>query len=141
MSSYQIEKFTINIKKVFEELEEKEIKATKIINMKPSFYEELNKKRYFSQLDSFCIDDILLTHDLFKLIDFVTCLNAFVNSKLDTQDEYFFEHFFVMKIQTKNGRINLTIKFLKHQEILYFNKLECMQMVAKFNKIISKLEV
>ena len=145
MSSYQIEKFTINVKKAFEELEETEFKPTKLqvsgTNPKPTNYAEVYKKRYFSQLDSFCIDDILLTHDLFKLIDFVTCLNAFVNSKLDTQDEYFFEHFFVMKIQTNNGRINLTIKFLKHQEILYFNKLECMQMVAKFNKIISKLEV
>ena len=145
MSSNQIDKFKINVKKAFEELEETEFKPTKLqvsgINPKPAYYAEVHKKRYFSQLDSFCIDDILLTHDLFKLIDFVTCLNAFVNGKLDTQDEYFFEHFFVMKIQTKNGRINLTIKFLKHQEILYFNILECMQMVAKFNKIISKLEV
>lgn len=145
MSSNLIEKFKINVKKAFEELEETEFKPTKLqvvgINPKPAYYAEVHKKRYFNKLESFCIDDVILTDDLFKLIDFTTCLNAFINSKLDTQEEYFFEDFFIMKIQTQNGKIGLTIKFLKYEEILYFSKIECMQMVARFNKVISRLEV
>ena len=138
---YRVDKFNIILTREFQELDETEIKATKVINMKPSYYEEFNKKRYFYRLESFCIDDVILTDDLFKLIDFTTCLNAFINSKLDTQEEYFFEDFFIMKIQTQNGKIGLTIKFLKYEEILYFSKIECMQMVARFNKVISRLEV
>ena len=50
--NYKVNKFNIILTREFEELEEKEIKATKIINMKPSFYEEFNKKRYFYKLES-----------------------------------------------------------------------------------------
>ena len=74
MSSNQIEKFKINVKKAFEELEETEFKPTKLqvsgINPKPAYYAEVHKKRYFNKLESFCIDDVILTDDLFKLIDF-----------------------------------------------------------------------
>ena len=71
MSSNQIEKFKINVKKAFEELEETEFKPTKLqaggINPKPAYYAEVHKKRYFNKLESFCIDDVILTDDLFKL--------------------------------------------------------------------------
>ena len=45
--NYKVNKFNIILTREFEELQEKEIKATKIINMKPSYYEEFNKKRHF----------------------------------------------------------------------------------------------
>ena len=50
--NYKVNKFNIILTRVSEELEDKEIKATKVINMKPSFYEEFNKKRYFYKLES-----------------------------------------------------------------------------------------
>ena len=50
--NYKVNKFNIILTRVSEELEEKEIKATKIINIKPTYYEEFNKKRYFYKLES-----------------------------------------------------------------------------------------
>ena len=79
MSSNQIEKFKINVKKAFEELEETEFKPTKLqvsgINPKPAYYAEVHKKRYFNKLESFCIDDVILTDDLFKLIGEISCFS------------------------------------------------------------------
>ena len=140
MSSYQIEKFTINIKKVFEELEEKEIKATKIINMKPSFYEEFNKKRYFFKLESLNYFNNILTSDLLEVIAFVNCLNGYASNKFDIDKSYEFESF-SCKLTSKNKKIYLSIKFFGENEIFYYDKLEATVIAAQINKIISKLEV
>ena len=75
--NYKVNKFNIILTREFEELQEKEIKATKIINMKPSFYEEFNKKRHFYKLESFNYFNNILTKDLFEVIAFVNCLIAF----------------------------------------------------------------
>ena len=45
--NYKVNKFNIILTREFEEVEEKEIKAAKIINTKPSFYEEFKKKDTF----------------------------------------------------------------------------------------------
>ena len=45
--NYKVKNFNIILTREFETLEEKEIKATKVINMKPSFYEEFKKKDTF----------------------------------------------------------------------------------------------
>jgi len=81
--NYKVNKFNIILTRVFEELEEKEIKATKIINSKPSFYQEFNKKRYFYKLESFNYFNNILTSDLLEVIAFVNCLNGYASNKFD----------------------------------------------------------
>ncbi len=44
---YRVDKFNIILTREFQELDETEIKATKVINMKPSYYEEFKKKDIF----------------------------------------------------------------------------------------------
>ena len=138
--NYKVNKFNIILTRQFEELEEKEIKATKIINMKPSFYEEFNKKRYFFKLESLNYFNIILTADLLEVIAFVNCLIAFNSNKFDIDKSYEFESF-SCKLTSKNKKIYLSIKFFSENEIFHYDKLEATVIAAQINKIISKLEV
>ena len=138
--NYKVNKFNIILTRQFEELEEKEIKATKIINMKPSFYEEFNKKRYFYKLESLKYFNNILTSDLLEVIAFVNCLIAFNGNKFDIDKSYEFESF-SCKLTSKNKKIYLSIKFFSENEIFHFDKLEATVIAAQINKIISKLEV
>jgi hypothetical protein len=137
---YKVDKFNIILTRQFEELEEKEIKATKIINMKPSFYEEFNKKRYFYRLESFNYFNIILTADLLEVIAFVNCLTGYASNKFDIDKSYEFESF-NCKLVSQNKKINISIKFFSGNEIFYFDKLEATVIAAQINKIISKLEI
>ena len=137
---YKVDKFNIILTRVSEELEEKEIKATKIINMKPSFYEEFNKKRHFYKLESFNYFNNILTSDLLEVIAFVNCLNGYASNKFDIDKSYEFESF-TCKLVSQNKKIYLSIKFFSENEIFYFDKLEATVIAAQINKIISKLEV
>ena len=137
---YKVDKFNIILTRQFEELEEKEIKATKIINMKPSFYEEFNKKRYFFKLKSLNYFNNILTKDLFEVIAFVNCLNGYASNKFDIDKSYEFESF-SCKLTSKNKKIYLSIKFFSENEIFYFDKLEATVIAAQINKIISKLDI
>ena len=139
--NYKVNKFNIILTRVSEELEEKEIKATKIINMKPSFYEEFNKKRYFFKLKSLNYFNNILTKDLFEVIAFVNCLIAFNSNKFDIDKSYEFESF-SCKLVSQNKKINIAVKFFsKENEIFFFDKLEATVLAAQINKIISKLEI
>ena len=138
--NYKVNKFNIILTRQFEELEEKEIKATKIINMKPSFYEEFNKKRYFYKLESLNYFNNILTKDLFEVIAFVNCLNGYASNKFDIDKSYEFESF-SCKLTSKNKKIYLSIKFFCQNEIFHFDKLEATVIAAQINKIIAKLEV
>ena len=138
--NYKVNKFNIILTREFEELEEKEIKATKIINMKPSFYEEFNKKRHFYKLESFNYFNNILTSDLLEVIAFVNCLNGYASNKFDIDKSYEFESF-SCKLTSKNKKIYLSIKFFGENEIFYYDKLEATVIAAQINKIISKLEV
>ena len=138
--NYKVNKFNIILTREFEELEEKEIKATKIINMKPSFYEEFNKKRYFYKLESLNYFNNILTSDLLEVIAFVNCLNGYASNKFDIDKSYEFESF-SCKLTSKNKKIYLSIKFFGENEIFYYDKLEATVIAAQINKIISKLEV
>lgn len=138
--NYKVNKFNIILTRVSEELEEKEIKATKIINMKPSFYEEFNKKRHFYKLESFNYFNNILTSDLLEIIAFVNCLNGYASNKFDIDKSYEFESF-SCKLQSQNKKINIAIKFFNENEIFYYDKLEATVIAAQINKIISKLEV
>ena len=138
--NYKVNKFNIILTRVSEELEEKEIKATKIINMKPSFYEEFNKKRHFYKLESFNYFNNILTSDLLEVIAFVNCLNGYASNKFDIDKSYEFESF-SCKLTSKNKKIYLSIKFFSENEIFYYDKLEATVLAAQINKIISKLEV
>ena len=138
--NYKVNKFNIILTRVSEELEEKEIKATKIINMKPSFYEEFNKKRHFYKLESFNYFNNILTSDLLEVIAFVNCLNGYASNKFDIDKSYEFESF-TCKLVSQNKKIYLSIKFFSGNEIFYFDKLEATVIAAQINKIISKLEV
>ena len=138
--NYKVNKFNIILTRVFEELEEKEIKATKIINMKPSFYEEFNKKRYFYKLESLNHFNNILTSDLLEVIAFVNCLNGYASNKFDIDKSYEFESF-SCKLQSQNKKINIAVKFLNENEIFFYDKLEATVIAAQINKIISKLEV
>ena len=138
--NYKVNKFNIILTRVSEELEEKEIKATKIINMKPSFYEEFNKKRHFYKLESFNYFNNILTSDLLEVIAFVNCLNGYASNKFDIDKSYEFESF-TCKLVSQNKKIYLSIKFFSENEIFYFDKLEATVIAAQISKIIAKLEV
>ena len=137
---YKVNKFNIILTREFEELEEKEIKATKVINMKPSFYEESNKKRYFYKLDGLKYFNNILTSDLLEVIAFVNCLNGYASNKFDIDKSYEFESF-ICKLTSKNKKIYLSIKFFSENEIFFYDKLEATVIAAQINKIIAKLEV
>ena len=138
--NYKVNKFNIILTRVSEELEEKEIKATKIINMKPSYYEEFNKKRHFYKLESFNYFNNILTSDLLDVIAFVNCLNGYASNKFDIDKSYEFESF-TCKLQSQNKKINIAVKFFTENEIFHFDKLEATVIAAQINKIIAKLEV
>ena len=138
--NYKVNKFNIILTREFEELEEKEIKATKIINSKPSFYEEFYKKRYFYKLESLNYFNNILTSDLLEVIAFVNCLNGYASNKFDIDKSYDFESF-SCKLTSKNKKIYLSIKFFCQNEIFHFDKLEATVIAAQINKIIAKLEV
>ena len=138
--NYKVNKFNIILTREFEELEEKEIKATKIINMKPSFYEEFNKKRHFYKLESFNYFNNILTSDLLEVIAFVNCLNGYASNKFDIDKSYEFESF-SCKLTSKNKKIYLSIKFFGENEIFYYDKLEATVIAAQINKIISNFTV
>ena len=138
--NYKVNKFNIILTRQFEELEEKEIKATKIINMKPSFYEEFNKKRYFFKLKSLNYFNNILTKDLFEVIAFVNCLNGYSSNKFDIDKSYEFESF-SCKIVSQNKKINIAVKFFKENKIFYYDKIEATVIAAQINKIISKLDI
>ena len=138
--NYKVNKFNIILTRVSEELEEKEIKATKIINMKPSYYEEFNKKRHFYKLESFNYFNNILTSDLLDVIAFVNCLNGYASNKFDIDKSYEFESF-SCKLQSQNKKINIAVKFFTENEIFHFDKLEATVIAAQINKIIAKLEV
>lgn len=138
--NYKVKNFNIILTREFEELEEKEIKATKITNSKPSYYEEFNKKRYFYKLESLNYFNNILTSDLLEVIAFVNCLNGYASNKFDIDKSYEFESF-VCKLQSQNKKINIAVKFFSEAEIFHFDKLEATVIAAQINKIIAKLEV
>ena len=138
--NYKVNKFNIILTREFETLEEKEIKATKVINMKPSFYEESNKKRYFYKLDGLKYFNNILTSDLLEVIAFVNCLIAFNGNKFDIDKSYEFESF-SCKLVSQHKKINIAVKFFNENEIFYYDKVEATVIAAQINKIISKLEV
>ena len=137
---YKVDKFNIILTREFETLEEKEIKATKVINMKPSFYEESNKKRYFYKLDGLKYFNNILTSDLLEVIAFVNCLNGYSSNKFDIDKSYEFESF-NCKLVSQNKKINIAVKFFSENEIFFFDKLEATVIAAQINKIISKLDI
>ncbi len=138
--NYKVNKFNIILTREFEKLEEKEIRATKVINMKPSYYEEFNKKRYFYKLESFNYFNNILTSDLLEVIAFVNCLNGYSSNKFDIDKSYEFESF-NCKLVSQNKKINIAIKFFSENEIFYYDKIEATVIAAQINKIISKLEI
>ena len=138
--NYKVNKFNIILTRVSEELEEKEIKATKIINSKPSFYQEFNKKRYFYKLESLNYFNNILTSDLLEVIAFVNCLTGYASNKFDIDKSYEFESF-SCKIVSQNKKINIAFNFFSENEIFYFDKLEATVLAAQINKIISKLDI
>lgn len=138
--TYKLNKFNIILTREFQELEEKEIKATKVINMKPSFYEEFNKKRYFNKLESLNYFNNILTSDLLEVIAFVNCLTGYASNKFDIDKSYEFESF-SCKIVSQHKKINIAVKFFKENEIFYYDKIEATVLAAQINKIISKLDI
>ena len=138
--TYKVNKFNIILTRVSEELEDKEIKATKVINMKPSFYEEFNKKRYFYKLESLNYFNNILTSDLLELIAFVNCLTGYSSNKFDIDKSYEFESF-ECKLVSQNKKINIAVKFFSENQIFFYDKLEATVIAAQISKIIAKLEV
>ena len=137
---YKVDKFNIILTREFQELEEKEIRATKVINMKPSYYEEFNKKRYFYKLENLNYFNNILTSDLLEVIAFVNCLTGYSSNKFDIDKSYEFESF-ECKLVSQNKKINIAISFFSENEIFFYDKLEATILAAQINKIISKLEI
>ena len=138
--NYKVNNFNIILTREFQELEEKEIKATKTINMKPAYYEEFYKKRYFYKIKSFNYFNNILTSDLLEVIAFVNCLTGYSSNKFDIDKSYEFESF-ECKLVSQHKKINIAIKFFSENKIFYYDKLEATVIAAQINKIISKLEV
>jgi hypothetical protein len=137
---YRVDKFNIILTREFQELDETEIKATKVINMKPSYYEEFKKKRYFYKIESFNYFNNILTSDLLEVIAFVNCLNGYASNKFDIDKSYEFQSF-SCKLVSQNKKINIAISFFSENEIFYYDKLEATVIAAQINKIISKLDI
>ena len=109
--------------------------------MKPSFYEEFNKKRYFYKLESLnYFNNNILTSDLLEVIAFVNCLTGYASNKFDIDKSYEFESF-NCKLVSQNKKINIAVKFFSENEIFFFDKLEATVIAAQINKIISKLDI
>ena len=138
--NYKVNNFNIILTREFQELEEKEIKATKTINMKPAYYEEFYKKRYFYRLESLNYFNIILTADLLEVIAFVNCLTGYASNKFDIDKSYEFQSF-SCKLVSQNKKINIAISFFSENKIFYYDKLEATVIAAQINKIIAKLEV
>lgn len=138
--NYKVNKFNIILTREFQELDETEIKATKVINMKPSYYEEFKKKRYFYKLESLNYFNNILTSDLLEVIAFVNCLTGYASNKFDIDKSYEFESF-NCKIVSQNKKINIAVKFFTENEIFYYDKIEATVLAAQINKIISKLDI
>ena len=138
--NYKVNNFNIILTREFQELDETEIKATKVINMKPSYYEEFNKKRYFYKLESLKYFNNILIGDLLEVIAFVNCLNGYASNKFDIDKSYEFESF-ECKLVSQHKKINIAIKFFSENKIFYYDKIEATVLAAQINKIISKLEV
>ena len=138
--NYKVNKFNIILTREFQELEEKEIKATKVINMKPSYYEEFNKKRYFYKLENLNYFNNILTANLLEVIAFVNCLTGYASNKFDIDKSYEFESF-TCKLVSQNKKINIAVKFFTENEIFYYDKIEATVVAAQINKIISKLDI
>jgi hypothetical protein len=138
--NYKVNKFNIILTRDFQELDETEIRATKVINMKPSFYEESNKKRYFYKLENLKYFNNILTSDLLEVIAFVNCLNGYASNKFDIDKSYEFESF-ECKLVSQHKKINIAVKFFNENEIFYYDKLEATVLAAQINKIISKLDI
>ena len=138
--NYKVNKFNIILTREFEELEEKEIKATKIINMKPSYYEEFNKKRHFYKLESFNYFNNIGAIWFARRDSFCKLSKWFASNKFDIDKSYEFESF-ACKLVSQHKKINIAIKFFSENEIFYYDKLEATVIAAQINKIISKLEV
>ena len=138
--NYKVNNFNIILTRQFEELDEKEIRATKVINMKPSYYEEFNKKRYFVKLKSLNYFNNILTANLLEVIAFVNCLTGYASNKFDIDKSYEFESF-NCKLVSQHKKINIAIKFFSENKIFYYDKLEATVIAAQINKIISKLDI
>lgn len=138
--NYKVNKFNIILTREFETLDEKEIRATKVINMKPSYYEEFNKKRYFVKLESLKYFNNILTSDLLEVIAFVNCLTGYASNKFDIDKSYEFQSF-SCKLVSQNKKINIAVKFFTENEIFYYDKIEATVLAAQINKIISKLDI
>ena len=138
--NYKVNNFNIILTREFQELEEKEIKATKVINMKPAYYEEFYKKRYFYKLESLNYFNNILTSDLLEVIAFVNCLTGYASNKFDIDKSYEFESF-ECKIVSQNKKINISVKFFSENQIFFYDKLEATVIAAQINKIISKLDI
>jgi hypothetical protein len=135
---YNVNVFTINTARKTEELEEKEIRATKIFNLRPQ-YEEVNKKRIYLSLESFCIGDTVLTNQLLEVIAFTTVLQSYSGNKLDSCD-YHFETF-TAGLTRNNGKMALFVKFNNYEKTLYFDKLICNVIASQLNRVMAKLEL
>ena len=139
--NYKVKNFNIILTRIFEELEEIEIKPTEIHSLKPAKFVIQNKKRHFYKLESFNYFNNILTSDLLEVIAFVNCLTGYASNKFDIDKSYEFESF-ECKLVSQNKKINIAVKFLNENEIIfYFDKVEATVIAAQINKIISKLEV
>ena len=135
---YNVNVFTVNTIRKTEELEEKEIRATKISNLRPQ-YEDVHKKRIYLCLESFCIGDTVLTNQLLEVIAFVSVLQSFSSNKLDSCD-YHFETF-TAGLSRNNGKMALFVKFNNHEKTLYFDKLISNVISSQLNRVMAKLEL
>ena len=135
---YNVNVFTVNTIRKTEELEEKEIRATKISNLRPQ-YEEVHKKRIYLCLESFCIGDTVLTNQLLEVIAFVSVLQSFSSNKLDSCD-YNFETF-TAGLSRNNGKMALFVKFNNQEKTLYFDKLISNVISSQLNRVMAKLEL
>ena len=135
---YNVNVFTVNTIRKTEELEEKEIRATKISNLRPQ-YEEVHKKRIYLCLESFCIGVTVLTNQLLEVIAFVSVLQSFSSNKLDSCD-YHFETF-TAGLSRNNGKMALFVKFNNHEKTLYFDKLISNVISSQLNRVMAKLEL
>ncbi len=141
---YSFDNFAIQLKQKSIKLDEEIAVAKSIKNGKITNFKWENKTKNITILKAFAYrknDDekyLLLTKNLFEVIEFIEVLKGYASKKLNPIKEYSFS-FFSAKISEKNKIEKLRIS-LKDFDDLFFDKLECNILVAKFQKTIQRCE-
>lgn len=140
---HNFDNFAILLEQKSIKLNEKIAVPQSIKNGKTTDFKLENKTKNITILEAFAYfknseeQYIILTKNLFEVIEFIEILKGYSSKKLDPNKEYELA-FFSAKIVTKNDIDKLRISFSFDDFLL--DKIECNILAAKIQKTISRCE-